>query len=82
MNLGSETEYKYVIQNSTTMKVQKWEGSGNRKVSIPEIEAYLDRLGAGSIMGSQNEFRFNYKGINMVYTKNKEILELIDIWRN
>ncbi len=78
--LGTEFEYKYAIQERATKNVKKWENCGNRKVSLVDIELFLDRAEVAPFVTEADEYSFDYRGVRMTYIKDKETLVVNDQW--
>ena len=80
--LGDEFEYKYAIQNTTTAKVQRWEGKENRKVSIGKLKEYLNSPEIASSILQMDEYNFSYRERRMAYVKNEEMIIICDLWQS
>ena len=65
----------------TTKSIKKWENCCNRKVSLLDIELYLDRAEIAPYVSEVDEYHFEYRGVKMTYMKDKELLIMHDYWQ-
>ena len=75
-------EYKYVIQDSSTQVVKKWEGGFNRKISLSAIQQHFDTPEVAETIHKLDEYKFTYQNIRMVYLPPKMQLIMLDAWQS
>jgi len=80
--LDESFEYKYVIQESSTQSVKKWEGGFNRKISVNAIQQMFDTPEIAEAIHKTEEYKFTYQNIKMIYSAHKMQLIILDSWQS
>ena len=80
--LDDEFEYKFVIQNSKTNEVIKWEAGDNRRMSFINIRKYLDTPDIAKIVWRSKEYCFSYGNSKMIYFPGEMKLAIVEYWKD
>ena len=75
-------EYKYVIQDSDTSEVMRWEGGNNRVMSFREIQSFLDNPEIAKDICRTNKYNFNYGLSKMTYLPSEMKIAVLEYWRD